>query len=434
MAVPVTKVYIGFNLAAAGSNLFILDDPTQGLLNSTYVLGGDVLTDVTDYVASVSVSRGKSRELDRYTAGQASVSLHNDSRIFDPFNTASIYYTQIVPRKPIVIETNGERIFTGFIDDWDLTYDVSGKSFANVSAIDGFLRLSAAELDTFTNTVELSSDRITTILNRSEVAWPVANRNLDTGLTTLQADVVAENTNALQYLQLVESTENGKLFIDRSGQVTFKNRIPVPSLNDIAVFADDSTSDSIQYTNIEVIYGSENLYNRVSVTRANGTAQTVDSLTSQDAYGVASLSVDGLLFNSDADSLELGNYLINLYELPELRLNSLTVNLHDKNSAEVQKLSTLDIADAAQIIFTPNQTGSAIEQYAVVTGVSHSIGIDRHTVTYFFSSIFYIALILDDPIYGRLGGFLPSYDSSTTTYDESLVNYDGADGYQYVLA
>jgi hypothetical protein len=433
MPVPTTKVFIGFNLAAAGSNLFILDDPTQGLLDSAFVLGGDVLTDVTEYVASVSVSRGKSRELDRYTAGQASVSLHNDSRIFDPFNTASIYYTQIVPRKPIVIETNGERIFTGFIDDWDLTYDVSGKSFANVAAIDGFLRLSSAELDTFTNTVQLTSDRITTILNRPEVAWPVANRNLDTGIATLQADVVPENANALQYLQLVEATENGKLFIDRSGQVTFKNRIPVPSLNDIAVFADDSTSDSIQYTNIEVIYGSENLYNRVSITRANGTAQTVDSITSQDAYGVASLSLDGLLFNTDTESLELANYLINLYELPELRLNSLTVNLHDKTSAEVEKLTTLDIADAAQIIFTPNQTGSAIDQYAVVTGVSHNIGIDRHTVTYFFSSIFYVALILDDPIYGRLGGVLPTYDSSTTTYDEA-VNYEGADGFEYVLA
>ena len=433
MSVPVTKVYIGFNLAAAGSNLFILDDPTQGLLNSTYVLGGDVLTDVTDYVASVSVSRGKSRELDRYTAGQASVSLHNDSRIFDPFNTASIYYTQIVPRKPIVIETNGERIFTGFIDDWDLTYDISGKSFANVSAVDGFLRLSAAELDSFTTTSQLSSARINAILNRPDVAWPVANRNIDTGLVTLQADVVTENANALQYLQLVESTENGKLFIDRSGQVTFKNRIPVPSLNDIAVFADDSTADSIQYTNIDVIYGSENLYNRVSVTRANGTAQTVDSTESQDAYGVASYSLDGLLFNSDADSLELAEYLLNLYQQPELRLNSLTVNLHDKTSAEVEKLTTLDIADAAQIIFTPNQIGSAIEQYAVVTGVNHDIGIDRHTVTYYFSSIFYIALILDDPIYGRLGGFLPTYDSSTTTYDEA-VNYEGADGYQYVLA
>ena len=433
MAVPTTKVYIGFNLAAAGSNLFILDDPTQGLLDSAFVLGGDVLTDVTDYVASVSVTRGKSRELDRYTAGQASVTLHNDSRIFDPYNTASIYYTQIVPRKPIVIETNGERIFTGFIDDWDLTYDISGKSYASVSAVDGFLRLSAAELDSFTNTSQLSSARINTILNRPEVAWPVANRAIDTGLITLQADAVPENTNALQYLQLVESTESGKFFIDRSGQVTFKNRIPIPALDEIAIFADDDTVDSIQYTNIDVVYGSENLYNRVSVTREGGAVQTVDSTESQDTYGIASLSLDGLLFNSDADSLALGNYLLNLYEQPELRFNSLTVNLHDKSSAKVQTLSKLDIGGAAQIIFTPNNIGSPIEQYAVVIGVQHDIGIDRHTVTYSFSSIFYIPIILDDPIYGRLGGFLPSYDSSTTTYDQA-VNYDGADGFEYVLA
>ena len=102
-----TKVYIGFDLSAAGGNLFTLNDTTKGVLDAAYVLGGDVLTDVTEYVASVSVSRGKSRELDRYTAGNASVTLHNDSRIFDPFNAASPYFTQILPRKPIVIETNG---------------------------------------------------------------------------------------------------------------------------------------------------------------------------------------------------------------------------------------------------------------------------------------------------------------------------------------
>ena len=116
MAVPQTKVYIAFDLSAQGGNFFTLNDTTKGLLNSTYVLGGNILTDVTNYVASVSINRGKSRELDRYTAGSLNVVLHNDSRIFDPFNTASIYYGNIVPRKQIVIETNGNRIFTGITD------------------------------------------------------------------------------------------------------------------------------------------------------------------------------------------------------------------------------------------------------------------------------------------------------------------------------
>ena len=434
MSVPVTRVFIGFDLAASGGNLFTLDDTLKGVLDSGYVLGGDVLTDVTEYVQSVSVSRGKSRELDRYTAGNASVTLHNDSRIFDPFNAGSIYYSQILPRKPIAIETNGERVFTGFIDDWDLTYDISGKSFASVSAVDGFLRLSAAELDSFTATSQLSSDRITAILNRPEVAWPIANRSIATGLTTLQADVVSENQNVLQYLQLVETSENGRLFIDRSGAVTFKNRLTIPPLTETIIFADDATPNGIGYTNIEVVYGSENLYNRVTITRAGGTPQVADSLASQNLYGIAAFSIDGILLTTDTEASELASYLVGLYDEPELRINSITVNLHDKTPTEVSDLISIEIADVVQVIFTPNQIGTAIDQYAIVTGIKNSIGIDRHELTFDLGSVSSFPLILDNPIYGRLGGALPLYDSSTTAYDAPLINYDGSEQFGYVLA
>jgi hypothetical protein len=409
MAVPQTKVFIGFDLSASGGNLFTLDDTTKGVLDSIYVLGGDVLTDVTNYVASVSVNRGKSRELDRYTAGNASVILHNDSRIFDPFNTAGIYYGQILPRKPIVIETDGDRVFTGFIDDWDLTYDISGKSFASVSAIDGFMRLSAAELDTFTTTSQLSSDRVTAILNRPEVAWPIANRSIETGLTTLQADTVAENTNALQYLQLVDTTENGQLFMSRSGAVTFKNRAFNPSFISTVVFADDSTANAIRYSNIEVIYGSENLYNRVAVTRNGGTTQVADSTTSQDAYGVASYSIDGVLLTSDTEAFNLASYLVGLYDQPELRINQVTVNLHDKTPEQVDQICLLEIADVVQVIFTPNQIGSPINQYAMVTGISHDIGIDNHRVSIQLASVSITNFVLDSAQFGILDTNILAY-------------------------
>lgn len=434
MATPTTKVYIGFDLAASGGNLFTLNDTTKGKLDSVYVLGGDVLTDVTQYVSSVSVDRGKSRELDRYTAGHASVTLHNDSRIFDPFNTSSPYYTQILPRKPIAIETNGERVFTGFIDDWDLTYDISGKSYASVSAVDGFLRLSAAELDSFTTTSQLSSARITAILNRPEVAWPIANRNIATGLTTLQADVVPENANALQYLQLVETTENGQLFIDRSGLVTFKNRVTIPPLTTTITFADDATVNAIRYTNIGVVYGSENLYNRVTITRAGGTPQVADSFTSQAAYGVAAYSIDGVLLTSNTEALALASYLVGLYDEPELRINEITVALHDKTPTEVDNLLNIEIADVINVIFTPNKIGSAINQYAIVTGIRNDIGIDRHELTFNLGSVSSFPIILDNAIYGRLGGSLPIYDSATTAYDAPLINYDGSEQFGYVLA
>ena len=434
MAVPQTKVYIGFDLSASGGNLFTLTDTTKGVLDSIYVLGGDVLTDVTSYVASVSVNRGKSRELDRYTAGNASVVLHNDSRIFDPFNTSSIFYSQILPRKPIAIETNGERVFTGFIDDWDLTYDISGKSYASVSAIDAFMRLSVAELDSFVTTSQLSSARVTAILNRPEVAWPIANRSIETGLTTLQADTILENTNALQYLQLVETTENGKFFIDRSGAVTFKNRITIPSLTTTITFADDSTANAIRYSNIGVVYGSENLYNRITITRNGGTPQVADSLASQNLYGVSAYSIDGVLLTTDAEALNLAEYLVGLYDEPELRINEITVNLHDKTPAEVDNLISIEIDDVVNVIFKPNQIGTAINQYAIVTGINNNMGIDTHELTFELGSVTSFPFILDNPIYGRLGGSLPVYDSSTTAYDASLINYDGSEQFGYVLA
>jgi hypothetical protein len=434
MANPETKVFIAFDLTASGGSFFALNDPVRGVLDSQYVLGGEVLVDVTNYVASASISRGKSRELDRFTAGNASVTLHNDDRTFDPFYPDSPYFSQILPRKQVVIETNGIRQFTGYIDDWDLTYELGGKSFASISCIDGFLQLSATQIDSFTNVSQLSGERIEAILNRPEVAWPAGERDIDAGQETLVADTVPENSNALQYLQLVESTEPGSLFMSKSGALTFRDRITIPPLVDTLIFADDERAESVGYNNIQVIYGSENLYNRVVVTREGGSPQSVDNPASQDIYGVQALSLDGLLLTSDDDALVLAEYLLGRYDQPELRFSSLQVTLHDKNTADQAELLAVEIQDVIKIVFTPNGIAPAIERYGLVTGIKHSIGIDTHTVTFDFGSVQDFPLILDDPIYGRLGGALPLYDDIGSGYDDDLVRYDGTEEFGYILA
>jgi hypothetical protein len=362
------------------------------------------------------------------------VTLHNDDRTFDPFYSDSPFFSQILPRKQVVIETNGIRQFTGYIDDWDLTYELGGKSFASISCIDGFLQLSATQLPEFTNVSQLSGDRIIDIINRPEVAWPAGERDIDAGQETLQADTVAENTNVLQYLQLIESTEPGALFMSKSGALTFRDRITIPPLVDTLIFADDERAESVGYSDIEVVYGSENLYNRVIVTRESGTPQTVDNPASQAIYGVQTLSLDGLLLTTDDDSLLLANYLLGRYDQPELRFSSLRVNLHDKNTADQAELLAVEIQDVIKIIFTPNGIGEAIDRYGLVTGIKHSIGIDTHTVTFDFGSVQDFPLILDDPIYGRLGGSLPLYDAITASYDDDLVRYDGTEEFGYILA
>lgn len=433
MANPQTKVFIAFDLSDSGGSFFTLNDTVRGVLDAPYILGGDLMVDVTDHVASVSISRGKSNELDRYTAGNASVTLHNDDRTFDPFYADGPYFTQIVPRKEVAIETNGIRQFSGFIDDWDLQYQLGQKSFATVSAVDGFIQLTATQLSEFTNVEENSGERVLKILNRPEVAWPTGKRNVEEGQRTLQADIVAENTNVLQYLQLISDTEVGQLFISRDGALVFQDRIVAPPLVDDLIFSDGTQTveqpeaQYISYSDIKVVYGSENLYNRITVTREGGLPQTADSPNSQALYGIQTLSLDGLLLTSDAQAADLAVYLLGVYDEPDLRISSVEVNLHDKTPQQQGELLNIELQDVYKVIFTPNGIGEPFEQYAIVQGIRETIGIDFHKITYDFGSFRKFPFILDHPVYGVLGGGLPLYDAINATYDSPIVRYDGTE-------
>lgn len=425
MAVPETRVYVQFDLEASSAAFFTLDDSVQGVLDGIYRLGGDVLEDVTQFVRSVSISRGKSRELDRFTAGQATITFHNDNRWFDPFYVDSPYYEQFVPKRQVVITTNGVRQFTGYIDDIDLAYNLGNKSFATITCSDAFSQISSSTLDGFTNTVQKSGDRVNEILSRPEVAWPLAERNIDTGQQTLQADTVTSGTNALGYLQLVESSEPGALFAGKDGKINFRDRSYQAPLTETIVFADDNTSLGVAYNNIEVVYGSENLYNNITITRAGGTAQTANDLASQAIYGIQSLNEDDLLMETDADALTVAQLYLDQYATPELRFASVGFTLHDKNQSIQDILCGLEISDVIRVVFTPNGIGDPISEYAIITGISHNVGIDRHDINFEFGSTVGLAFVLDSDVYGVLGGNLPLYDDTDTDYD-STVKYDGS--------
>ncbi len=88
---------------------------------------------------SVGTSRGKSRELDQFDAGQFSVVLDNRTRAFDPLYTSSPFYSLLKLRQIVYITTNAvygsPNILTGYITNWDLSYDVNGDSIATILTI-----------------------------------------------------------------------------------------------------------------------------------------------------------------------------------------------------------------------------------------------------------------------------------------------------------
>lgn len=401
MTVPNTTVEIGFDLSSLGGPFFTLDDAVQGVLdNTSFTLGGSLFYDISEYLIGVASNRGRSRELDKYSAGQISVVLDNRARTFDPLNTLSPYAGQIVPHREIRVSSNGSAVFSGLIDDWNLQYQPDGDNRAIAIASDGFSLLATQTMSAHTAISQKTGTRIEAVLDRSEVNWPITSRVVDTGQATLQADIVDEGTNVLDYLQTVNFSEPGSIFIGKNGYFNFQERTQPLNSSSIIAFADDGTGTP--FNNLSVIYGSEQLYNRVVVERLNGNPQTVDDTDSQNQYGISTLDETGLLLNSDADSSLLAGYLLARYSEPEYRFDVLDVELARLSTIQQNAILGLELTDVIQVKFTPNGVGSQINKYAQVTGITHRTDSISHVVTLNLSTLDYANFILDDSIFGIL--------------------------------
>lgn len=398
----VEKVELGFDENGPG-NFFILDDAVNGVLdNPTYVLGGGTFFyDVSAYVQQISVNRGKSRALDRYQAGHVTVQFNNRNRYFDPTYTASPFYGQIVPRRDMRVWANGVIVFYGTVDDWNLDYAPNGDSTASVSAYDGFAFLAGQTLTAATNTVQLSGARVAAVLNDAGVNWPTAQRSLDAGVETLQADTVTPADNALQYLQLIESTEPGELFVGKDGSLVFQDRNHVFPSTSVPTLSDDATG--IRYSSVRVIYGSELLYTQAEVSRkGSSTIVQANDLTAQSDYGVRTLSEDGLLHNSDAALVNLATYLVGQYAQPEYRFDQVEIILSQLGSTDAATILGLELGSVVKVLFTPNGIAPAISKYARVISVAHQASLVEHRVVLGLGTLNATLFQLDDVAFGIL--------------------------------
>ncbi len=399
MSIPIPKVEIGFDITGANAPLFTLDSATKGLLDNTqYPLGGQIFYDVTEYLISISIDRGKNREVDVYDPGLANVVLQNRERIFDPLFTSSPFYGQIIPKRAIRISYDNQYAFVGVIDDWNFSYSPNGESLVSAAASDAFVYFSNQTLDAQTFTSQKTGERIDVVLSNASVSWPLESRSIETGFTTISSDTVAQDTNVLEYLQTVTRSEPGALFIGKDGHVVFRDRRTAAESGGVT-FADDGTG--ITYNQLGIEYGSETLYNEIVVGATGGTAIAIDS-TSQAEYGVLNLTQTGLLIQAQADVDALASYLGSLYANPEYRFRTLEVQLDELTTTQQQQILDLEIGSVVRIKFTPNGIPPAIDRYAEVIQVSHGSNQITHSVKLSFATLDTALLVLDDAEFGKL--------------------------------
>jgi len=400
---PDQLVEIGFELVLPTGPYFTLDDPIKGQLdNTTYTLAGFQYYDITNYVTSIEVTRGKSDDIATISAGELVVELNNRTRAFDPTYEAGPFYGNILPKRVVRYSVNGIQQYQGVLDDWGLNYTPDGDAVANFVASDGFVYLNNQTLAAGTATSQLSGTRVTEILDSEFVQWPADLRDIDPGITTLGANPVDEGQPVLSYLQAIEQSELGLFFIDKTGKATFRDRTHTPSTTDLVKFADDGTG--ISYQNLLISYGSEDLVNEVvSTSVITSTETTTVDETSQEEFGIFNATFTNLLLSTDAQVAVYNATLLAKYSQPVYRFSEIEIRLNDLSLADQNSVLDIELGDFVQVVFTPSNLPPAINKYAEVIRANHSVDISgEHIVTLGLNTLNFTYLILDDTIFGKL--------------------------------
>jgi hypothetical protein len=396
-------------------NIFTLDSAEDGVLGQD-ILGGTLVgDDVSQFCQEISISRGRSDQLQNFNAGTCTVRLLNRDRRFDPINESSPYWdvstgkSGVTPRRKVTIFSDGVQLFTGRITDIDVSYEpnnpdaTSENSYVTITAADDFVLLA----NTFTENAitpsqELSGTRVTSILDLPEVNYPVT-RDIDAGAATLGGGATFDidtNTNVLTYLQRVATSEQGYFFVAADGDLTFTDRIAASFTAPSAYFSDAGTD--IPYTSLSVMYGQEFLYNKVVCQVEGGTDQVANDVASQTEYGISTLNLSGLLLVDDAAALTLAADLLDRYKEPEYRFDRIQTIYNPLGSGDQQTLTGVDLADVVRITRTyPTGTPASVTKDYSIENIRHVISPSSHTVEYGLAVADLVyAFILDDSLFG----------------------------------
>ena len=380
------QVLVGFQSTTGFGTPFMLDDAFYGVLDTAGrgTLGGLTFVDLTSLVENVSITRGRSRQLDQFNAGTAVIAFDNASQVLNPSNTASPYYPFVLPRCPVQILANGIPIYTGLITDWNLDYDISNQDMMYASCSDQFTVLANQSLNAVTPSAQATGARINTVLDLPEINYQGA-RAIDTGSSTLGAFAISQDTNCLNYLQLINTSEQGYLFMSANGTLTFKGRSSV--LNPVAGATFNTDGTGIRYQSLINQFGDELLYNYITTKSDAGAIQTTSNATSIALYQAQQYSLTNLLNSTTTEVAGLGNYLLGKYQNPVLRFTGLSTEMSALSATDQNIVLNLDMTSICTVVKNFVVGTPATEtQTLIVSGISHNITPGSHVVSFVYES------------------------------------------------
>ena len=378
MTVPVVNAIINFSTGPSFSQAFLID---SGILGTNVLAdSADVIVDVSDRINRIETNRGRTALSDQFQTGTMTLRIVDQNGDFNPQNLSGPYAGLLTPMKKVQITATYNNvtypIFSGFITSYVTTYPDNSSfddvAITTIQAVDAFRLAQLAQISTVTGASagDLSGTRINEILD--EIDWPLSQRDIDAGLTTLQADP-GTNRTALQALQIATESEYGAIYVDADNNFVFQDRgVTAGSIGGTpTVFADDGTG--IDYFDATWILNDVLVFNKATITRVGGTAQVATNQASIDKYFLHSYFLNNLLMESDAVALDYAQAYVASRAETSIRCDAIVLDLYTPNyDTGVVAALDLDFFDPITVL-TTQPGGSTIEKTLQIFGVRMSI-------------------------------------------------------------
>jgi len=405
MPVPVVNAFINFSTGPAFAPTLLLD---LGILD-TDVLGDSaaIIVDVSDVINNITTQRGRNAQADQFQTGSCTLRIVDQNGDFNSQNLNSPYAGLLTPMKKVQITaTYGATtypIFMGYIVSYSTTTPLNASDvvYTTLECVDAFRLAQNAQIATVAGTSagQLSGARINNLLD--SIAWPNSMRDVDAGLTTMQADPGTART-ALAAMQTIETSEYGALYVGPQGNFVFQDRnLTASSITGTPVLFNDNGTD-ISYTNAVWILNDVLIYNQANVTRSGGSVQTATDQASIDKYFLHSYNQQNLLMQTDQVALDYAQAYVASRAETTVRCDSITLDLYTDNY-NTGIIAALDLDFFDPVTITTNQPGnSTLTKTLQVFGKAMTITPNSWKVNMTTLEAIIDSFILDNALYGTL--------------------------------
>ncbi len=334
----------------------------------------------TDAEQPLVVARGRGSVHQTFDAGTMSSLINNASGDYDPDNTAGAHSPNLNNGIPVrfraTFNTITYPVFWGQLAKLTRLYRAGGGAWAQLEAVESLGILQSTRLTAQSYSSESTDTRIGNVLDTA--GWPAGKRNLDTGVTDVAA--VTFSGSARKLINQAVEAEQGRLYVERNGDLALKNRVAFSSATAAATLGPGG--GELDYLGpLQPSSDDELLINLAEITGAVGDSQTSQDSTSITAHGEQSYTASNGSIIGEPEALNVAEWITGNYADPQTRAPQVKIAPQKDPTNLWPEVLGRELGDVIRIKHTP-PAGDQINILMTVEGIQHELAGGLWLTTY----------------------------------------------------